>query len=145
MPAAAALTGRTQAALPASTCAVCGPSLQHHIQILAMVVWETPAPEDSWEHDCAGLRGSPGQGPRAFLPVQGEAKLLGDPQIHTHQPQPDLEHPLAGARVALDAASLAQTQVSTPVPRPWGGSAGLLRGFILVGVSRWCRSVGWMS
>lgn len=35
-------------------------------------------------------------------------------------PQPDLEHPLAGARAALAAANPAQTQVSTPTPRPLG-------------------------
>lgn len=48
---------------------------------------------------------------------------------------PYLQLPLAGVRVEFAAASLAQMQVSTPVPQPRDSSTSLLRGFILAGVS----------
>lgn len=60
---------------------------QHHIQILATKVQEALAPQESRQQDGAGLRGSSGQKPWAFLPVQGEAKLLGDPRMDPH-PRP---------------------------------------------------------
>lgn len=69
MPALAAWTGRTRAALAASTCAACSPSLQHHIQIFATAARETPVSEESRERDGAGLGEFPGQGPQAFLPI----------------------------------------------------------------------------
>lgn len=105
VPVTAAQTSRLQAALPFSTCAAHGPSLQHHIQILTTAVQETPASEESWEQVDAGLRGSPEQGPSTFLPVQAEAELPGDLRICTHQPSPNHEHPLAGARAALAATA----------------------------------------
>lgn len=85
----------------------------------------------------AGLRRSPEQGswgPRASR----------TPGKSSDQQAAALEHPPAGAKVALGAPSLAGMQVSAQrLGRD--GSARSLRAFVLIGVSRWCRSVGWMG
>lgn len=54
VPATAARSSRTKAALPASTCAAQGPSLRHCIHSLTGVVQETSAPGENCEWDRAG-------------------------------------------------------------------------------------------
>lgn len=75
------------------------------------------------------LESSQGRDLRLSSPSRGRLRSWETLRSVPASPQPDLEHPLAGARAALAAANLAQTQVSTPTPRPPGQQRRLAQRF----------------
>lgn len=113
MPAVTAWTSRMKVALPASTYAAHSASLQQHIQFLAMAARDTPNPQDCWERDGAGLRGSPGQGPQALLPA--EAKPNSFAMLESTPTSPCLTSSILWQepKERCLLPSLAQMQVST--------------------------------
>lgn len=135
MPATAARTSRTKAALPASTCAAQGPSLRHGVPSVTTVLQETPAPEENWERDSAGRTPTvPRPGILGSRDKQNSWEILSRARSSSRpfsgRSQGSAGHPEPGLM-----------QVSTQRLGP----GRQLRGFAFAGVSRWCRSVGWVG